>query len=141
MAHVLNAVDALPNDVRARIRDRVISASLEHTEAVCPLLENDRCTIYTARPIICRSHGLPIQYIDESGNNQQDVCPLNFAGQVPLHTLPNSDLLDIDRLNQMLAIVNQLALEEAQAPQNEARQSLGLALYNHLSESTETNET
>lgn len=140
MAHVLSAVSLLPTDVRTRILARVTSADHEHTEAVCPLLEDDRCTIYDDRPIICRSHGLPIQYIDESGDKQRDVCPLNFAGQVPLHTLPNSDLLDVDRLNQMLAIVNQLALEAGPPSQHEERQSLTRALSDHFSESIEPHE-
>jgi uncharacterized protein len=45
----------------------------------CPFLINHSCTIYQNRPIICRSHGLPILDMDLEGENWElSFCPLNF---------------------------------------------------------------
>ena len=81
------------------------------------MLEEDRCIVYEARPTICRTHGAPVQFRQE---NQlvRDVCPLNFTpstpdGPLPLHELPASDLIDLDRLNMLLALTNRLTLEAA----------------------------
>lgn len=41
----------------------------------CVFLKNRTCLIYPVRPIICRTHGLPIKYPESEGI---DVCPLNF---------------------------------------------------------------
>ncbi len=47
----------------------------------CRFLINNRCTIYPVRPIICRTHGLPILYRSEMGDHYQlSVCKLNFKG-------------------------------------------------------------
>lgn len=69
----------------------------------CPLLKDDRCPLYAARPVICRTHGLPLLVEDEHGR-RVDRCPLNFTG---LETLPGSLIIDLDTLNRALAAVNQ----------------------------------
>lgn len=68
----------------------------------CPLLTGDRCPLYAARPVICRTHGLPLLVEDEHGR-RVDRCPLNFIG---LDTLPGSAVIDLERLNQALINVN-----------------------------------
>ncbi|HUM88474.1 MAG TPA: YkgJ family cysteine cluster protein [Prolixibacteraceae bacterium] len=46
----------------------------------CPFLVDHECQIYEHRPIICRSHGLPILTMDEEGENWElSFCPLNFT--------------------------------------------------------------
>jgi Fe-S-cluster containining protein len=45
----------------------------------CPFLLNHSCSIYQTRPIICRSHGLPILDMDSEGEDWElSFCPLNF---------------------------------------------------------------
>jgi len=45
----------------------------------CPFLINHSCSIYQHRPLICRSHGLPILDMDQEGENWElSFCPLNF---------------------------------------------------------------
>lgn len=74
----------------------------------CPLLEESRCLLYEARPIICRTHGLPI-LISEPGGKRVDVCPLNCHG---LEKIPGNAMVDLERLNTMLVAVNSLYMKE-----------------------------
>jgi Fe-S-cluster containining protein len=79
-------------------------AGRQAAEAACPLLVEHACALYTARPIICRTQGLPLAFRDHEAL-RVDVCPLNFRSG---ETLTGEDLLDLDRLNQTLAAVNTL---------------------------------
>ncbi len=70
----------------------------------CPLLLGDHCSIYDIRPIICRTQGLPIAYIDEaSGSIEVSACQINFADD---YQFSQKDLLFMDQLNQILAELN-----------------------------------
>ena len=77
----------------------------------CPLLANDRCSIYPKRPLICRTQGLPIGYVDET-NEQIEVsaCPLNFSED---HPFEYEDLLMLDPFNTRLTILNSSYCKEA----------------------------
>ncbi len=70
----------------------------------CPLLQNGLCLLYSARPIICRSHGLPILVIQD-GTKRIDHCPENFRG-VP--TIPEGAVINLELLNTTLATINAL---------------------------------
>jgi Fe-S-cluster containining protein len=71
----------------------------------CRFLEADgKCGIYEARPLICRSHGAPIQFRVQK-TMERDVCPLNFEGQ-DLSGLPEGDVLNIETLNTLLSVIN-----------------------------------
>ncbi len=74
----------------------------------CPLLLDDCCLLYQARPIICRTHGLPILITEEAGR-RVDVCPLNCKG---MERMPGGALIDLERLNSLLVSVNVLYLRE-----------------------------
>lgn len=84
LAHLLSARAALP-----------VSGS-------CPLLADHLCLAYEARPIICRTHGLPILTVSD-GDKRLDYCPENFC-----HTtsLAGSSIINIDNLNQALVAIN-----------------------------------
>ena len=69
----------------------------------CPFLWQDRCAIYSERPLICRTHGAPVLFREEEGSGV-DVCPLNFAGGV--EAIPPASVLDLDRVNEILVAVN-----------------------------------
>ena len=61
-------------------RERVRGQGADPRSDRCALLLDGRCSVYAQRPLICRSHGLPVA--DDAG--QVSWCPLNFtAGQVP----------------------------------------------------------
>lgn len=87
--------------------DPAIQSRLIHQETeACPLLIDEACALYGERPLICRSHGLPLVM-----DGRLDVCPLNFEG-VSLETLPDTDLLSVDTLTAILTVSNMLFCEE-----------------------------
>lgn len=65
----------------------------------CPLLVDGRCAVYGERPLICRSHGLPIAVADPTP--RIDHCPLNFTAESP----PAASVLRLAAVNQPLAVL------------------------------------
>ncbi len=97
---VAEAFQALPPATQAAIRTEA-AARGDH----CPFLRAELCTIYQARPLICRTHGLAIGYVDEaSATIEVSACPRNFAEDLPLAV---DDLLLLDPFNARLAALNQ----------------------------------
>lgn len=78
----------------------------------CPLLLNDRCLLYQARPIICRTHGLPILLTTDGEEQRVDVCTLNCRNMTHL---PGEALINLERLNELLVSINALYLRETTA--------------------------
>lgn len=102
-ARLRAAVDRLPPAARARLGKG----------RGCTLLVDDRCAAYADRPLICRSHGLPVAPGEEDGP-LRDTCPLNFTdGSLP--TLPDADVLSLPTVNTILGAVNMLYCREAAA--------------------------
>jgi len=91
------ALGDLPAEEVARIRELARLASSGN----CPLLENGRCLLYSARPIICRTHGNPLLLSD--GERVIDFCPKNFNG---VSSFPAAFVLNLDLLNSTLAAIN-----------------------------------
>lgn len=65
----------------------------------CSFLRNDSCTIYEARPSLCRTQGMALQ-IKDGDQILRDWCPLNFVGEKAPSA---SDDLNLDQLNAMLS--------------------------------------
>lgn len=108
-AALREAVAALPDSES----DAILSHVRRHAAGErCPLLSNERCLLYAARPIICRTHGLPILYTDSS-ERRIDCCPRNLEG---CESLSGSAVIDLDRLNVLLVAVNGLFLSQTEAP-------------------------
>lgn len=118
--HMAQAVLALPDADRAALAERLAAG---RADPRCPLLDDaGRCRVYAARPIICRSHGLPLQVGDPP---VRDVCPLNFTPQTgapSLEELPAEDVLAVDRLNAMLSLIERLAPPAPGAAQGEGEE-------------------
>lgn len=72
----------------------------------CPLLVDDRCSIYESRPLICRTQGLPLLMEAEDGETEVDFCPLNFAEPGAVEDLDEDYLVPLDDMNLRLALVN-----------------------------------
>jgi len=72
----------------------------------CGFLKDNLCSIYKFRPLICRTHGLPLIYLDDQKNWQVDFCPQNFT--VPGSYLFNREnTLNLEQLNLQLYRINQ----------------------------------
>jgi Fe-S-cluster containining protein len=95
-------------EARRRIRERGEDSGLRE----CALLLDGRCTVYEQRPLICRSHGLPIgvRESDEPGSALRlDHCPLNFHGREHSdRDIPRASVLVLDAINQPLAVLAEL---------------------------------
>jgi Fe-S-cluster containining protein len=105
---------ALDQPERSAIAARA-QASARHPQGPCAALQDDgRCGIYPVRPLVCRSHGVPLRMKEEAGPGLT-VCPLNFTG----HPLPMVDadcVLDQTTLSTVLyAIDAAWAREQAAA--------------------------
>jgi uncharacterized protein len=109
-AALAEALRALPEPEAAVIRETAVSATAEGS---CPLLKNGLCLLYRARPIICRTHGLPL-LISRDGESGVDFCPENFKG---LESIPGSAVIDLERMNSILAAVNSLFLQSFPGPE------------------------
>ena len=91
-------------------RQAICDPAFKATDGPCPLLQGGLCALYEARPIICRTHGLPLMLTQEDGSTQLDYCPLNFEG---LETLPGDMILSVETVNQALAVINRLFVEQS----------------------------
>ena len=96
----------------------------------CAALGRDgRCRIYQSRPLVCRSHGVPIRRREEGrALPVVDVCFRNFEGPA-LEAVPESDQLDQRTLSTMLAAVDAAFADSVGAPRG-TRISLAELLAN-----------
>lgn len=87
-------MERLKNDPPAKPKDH----------SSCSLLHNNLCSIYDIRPLICRTQGLPLGYVDEdSGCIEVSACRLNFADD---YQFSHEDLFLMDQFNLSLAELN-----------------------------------
>lgn len=117
------ALHELPRDQMNHVRERAGNTAVDDP---CPLLENGLCVLYAARPVICRTHGLPILIIDGEAK-RVDFCPHNFRG---VESLPGDAMIDLERLNTTLAAINALFITASgiEAVQGAERISIADAL-------------
>lgn len=74
-------------------------------DSSCPLLVDSLCAVYPSRPLICRTHGLPIAYVDyERQAIEVSACPLNFAAD---YDFDRQELFFIDPFNTELVSLNE----------------------------------
>lgn len=92
---ILLALSRLTEAERAPLREAAADAG----RARCPLLAPDeRCAVYPLRPLICRTHGLPV--LEDEGVS---LCPLNFRDGIP-----EDAVLDGSVLAAQLGVVDAL---------------------------------
>jgi Fe-S-cluster containining protein len=96
---IATALARLQEDKMKAIRERIGAAEASDR---CPLLCEDICLLYEARPVICRTHGLPL-LLERNEAKEVDCCPLNFKD---VGSLPGSAIIDLERLNTLLTAIN-----------------------------------
>jgi Fe-S-cluster containining protein len=98
------AMQDLPVGTSARIRKRAAKASFWE----CPLLEDRACNLYAFRPVICRTHGFPLQTIY---NQRLSIghCRYNFKN---MSSIPDDAVIDLDHINGALRAINASAASE-----------------------------
>lgn len=72
---------------------------LPRTEGSCTFLRNESCTIYEARPLICRTQGLAFKFKSDGGEFV-DICPLN---EDMISHLTDKEIINLDLLNMILS--------------------------------------
>ena len=61
------------------IRGKEIQIAPDAGDGDCVFLVDHACAIYEWRPIICRTHGLPLLYTNDEGEWELSACELNFT--------------------------------------------------------------
>lgn len=61
------------------IKNKEIQIAKNAAEGDCVFLVDHACAIYEWRPIICRTHGLPLLYTNDEGEWELSACELNFT--------------------------------------------------------------
>ncbi len=101
---LIRALQDLPAAAAARIRKRAAAARVWD----CPLHEDRACSLYPFRPLICRTHGFPLQTI----YNQRlsiGYCRHNFKN---MPSIPADAVVDLDQINGALRAINASAVNE-----------------------------
>lgn len=112
-ANLVKAVRNLPAEIKS-----ILSGQIEWPEnGSCPLLLDDWCTIYDSRPVICRTHGLPL-LAEVDGTRAVDCCPENFR---TAESLPGSAVIDLEALNSALVAINALFVVNNRDPRFQGR--------------------
>ncbi|MFO7979008.1 MAG: YkgJ family cysteine cluster protein [Bacteroidales bacterium] len=75
----------------------------------CPFLVEHRCTIYSSRPLICRTQGLPLLFMNED-QWELSACELNFQNY-DLQSFTAENTFPQDRFNSRLFLINKSFLE------------------------------
>jgi len=94
----------LPASMKKIVRNRAAQRVGDYTP--CVLLDHGACVLYERRPIVCRTHGLPL-FITEGDKEIRDCCPKNFTFYY-LELLPQTDFLHLERLNTILIMINRV---------------------------------
>jgi len=89
----------------------------------CPLLQDDRCLAYADRPIICRTHGLPL-LTEIDGEKRIDYCPENFRG---VSSIPGDSVMNLDLVNRTLVAVNGVFVRETADPLFRSKERFSIA--------------
>ncbi|MGD2187439.1 MAG: YkgJ family cysteine cluster protein [Desulfobacterales bacterium] len=98
------ALQALPEAIIAKFQRRAASAAFWD----CPLLEDRACSLYAFRPLICRTHGFPLQTIYR-GRSSIGHCRHNFKETA---SIPEDAIIDLDRINAALRVINAAAVDK-----------------------------
>jgi uncharacterized protein len=116
-------------------------ASFFNEPASCGFLnEEGLCRIYPFRPIICRTHGLPILFLNDSQEEPAwDVsfCELNFRNKTSIEFTEDT-LLDIETINAELNHINDQFIPSLSENEYYTHQRIQLKkLCKHLNSSKE----
>jgi Fe-S-cluster containining protein len=102
---------------------RALEKENPHKGKRCNFLSSEgACLVYEARPLVCRSHGAPLQVrplrSEDENLRMRDVCPLNFT-ELNIAQLPPDSVINLDTLNTLLALLTKMAF-----PKDESRTNL-----------------
>jgi len=103
-ANLATVVSELPAGIKSLLAERLQWPE----DGPCPLLLDDCCLVYLHRPVICRTHGLPL-LAEVDGVRTVDCCPENFTTAA---SLPGSAVINLEVLNSTLVAINGMFVAE-----------------------------
>jgi len=71
----------------------------------CVFLNDHKCAIYAERPVICRTHGLPLLYMNNNSEWELSACELNFT-EFYLDKFTNENTFPQDKYNSRMFLIN-----------------------------------
>ncbi len=77
----------------------------------CAFLKNHSCSIYDHRPIMCRTHGFPLIYVNDDDENELSACELNFT-EFDYEDFTMENTLPQDEYNSKLFLLNREFIAE-----------------------------
>ena len=94
------------------LKDRNIKPEVDAniSEQQCVFLNKHKCTIYKERPIICRTHGLPLLYMNDKNEWELSACELNFT-EFDMEEFDEENTFAQDKYNSKLFILNKEFIE------------------------------
>jgi len=108
-ATVRRAVRSLPRETRETLKlqaQQALAGTAQGDSPPCPLLIDQKCSIYASRPIICRTQGLPLLIERDDGIQQVDFCPRNFSAPGATNDLDENHLVVLEEMNERLVQAN-----------------------------------
>lgn len=96
--------------IKSQLKKNEIQPTGEQSsEEKCVFLQNHLCTIYQHRPIICRTHGLPLLYLNSDTEEWElSACELNFN---EFDDFDNTNTYPQDKFNSRLFMLNEQFLK------------------------------
>ena len=85
--------------------------------ASCIFLKDHVCQIYEHRPIICRTHGLPLLFMNDE-HWELSACELNFT-EFSNENFTAENTFPQDKFNSQLFMLNKAYLKEIQSDKGE----------------------
>ncbi|WP_297089684.1 YkgJ family cysteine cluster protein [uncultured Draconibacterium sp.] len=73
--------------------------------SACIFLNSHCCAIYDERPIICRTHGLPLLFMNEESQWELSACELNFT-EFDMEDFSEENTFSQDKFNSKLFLLN-----------------------------------
>lgn len=83
----------------------------DKNEEDCIFLKNHTCTIYESRPLICRTHGLPLLYTNNDEEWELSNCELNFK-DFDFENFSEKNTFPQDKFNSKLFLINREFIAE-----------------------------
>lgn len=94
-----------------KINNSVPTINKDASEEDCIFLNNHQCTIYTDRPVICRTHGQPLLFMGEDSNWELSACELNFT-EFDMEEFSEENTFPQDKFNSKLFMLNKEFIQE-----------------------------
>ena len=97
--------------IKKELEDGGIKVEDETTkDEECMFLKEHVCSIYKHRPFICRTHGLPLVFMNDNDEWELSACELNFK-EFDFEEFTLDNTFEQDRMNSQLFQLNKKFIE------------------------------